>query len=155
MDRVLIAAAVVAAATVLAVVVQRRRPDAPTQAKWKVPAQLDRADFDRPAVPWLVAVFSSATCDSCAAVMGKSAVLASDDVAVQEVEVKARADLHKRYGIEAVPTVVVADADGVVVASFVGPPSATDLWAAVAEVREPGSSPEPDLGRPIGDGGAW
>jgi hypothetical protein len=25
--------------------------------------------------------------------------------------------------------------------------TATDLWAAVAEVREPGSTPEPGLGR--------
>jgi hypothetical protein len=62
-------------------------------------------------------------------------------VAVDDVEVTARRDVHERYGIEAVPTIVVADADGVVRASFVGPPTATDLWAAVAEVREPGSAP--------------
>ncbi len=42
---------------------------------------------------------------------------------------------------------VVADADGVARASFIGPATATDLWATVAEVRQPGSSPEPDLGR--------
>ncbi|HVF13682.1 MAG TPA: thioredoxin domain-containing protein, partial [Acidimicrobiales bacterium] len=125
-----------------------RRPDAPTQGDWPVPRQLDRADFDRAEAPWLVAVFSSATCDSCATVLRKSAVLASNEVVVQEVEVGAQGDLHRRYGIEAVPTIVMADADGVVRASFVGEPSATDLWAAVAEVREPGSSPEPELGQP-------
>lgn len=140
-------AVVVVAAAVLALVVERRRPDAPTQGDWPVPRQLDRADFDGADVPWLVAVFSSATCDSCATVLTKAAVLTSPDVAVQDVEVGARGDLHQRYGIEAVPTIVVADAEGVVRASFVGPPSATDLWAAVAEVREPGSSPEPHLGR--------
>jgi hypothetical protein len=74
-------------------------------------------------------------------------VLACDDVAVEEAEVTARRDLHDRYGIDAVPTLVVADADGVVRASFVGPVTATDLWAAVAEVRFPGSSPEPHLGQ--------
>ncbi|MEA2717966.1 MAG: hypothetical protein QOI99_2283 [Actinomycetota bacterium] len=140
-------AVVVVAAAILALVVERRRPDAPTQGDWPVPRQLDRADFDGADVPWLVAVFSSATCDSCATVLTKAAVLTSPDVAVQDVEVGARGDLHQRYGIEAVPTIVVADAEGVVRASFVGPPSATDLWAAVAEVREPGSSPEPHLGR--------
>ncbi len=31
---------------------------------------------------------------------------------------------------------VVADHEGVVRTSFTGPPSATDLWAAVAAVRE-------------------
>jgi len=148
-----VVAVVVVAAVVLAVIVERRRPDAPTQGDWPVPRQLDRADFDRADAPWLVAVFSSATCDSCATVLAKSAVLASADVVVQDVEVVADADLHQRYGIEAVPTIVVADAEGVVRASFVGPPSATDLWAAVAEVREPGSSPEPHLGRSDTDGG--
>jgi hypothetical protein len=74
-------------------------------------------------------------------------VLACSDVAVDEVEVGRRRDLHHRYGVDAVPTLVVADAHGVVRASFVGEPTATDLWAAVAELREPGSSPEPDLGR--------
>jgi hypothetical protein len=43
---------------------------------------------------------------------------------------------------------LIADAEGVVKATFVSVPSATDLWAAVAEVRRPGSSPEPGLGRP-------
>jgi hypothetical protein len=146
-ERLVVVAVVVVAAAVLALVVERRRPDAPTQGDWPVPRQLDRADFDGADVPWLVAVFSSATCDSCATVLTKAAVLTSPDVAVQDVEVGARGDLHQRYGIEAVPTIVVADAEGVVRASFVGPPSATDLWAAVAEVREPGSSPEPHLGR--------
>ncbi len=153
MERLLVVAVVVVAAVVLALVVERRRPDAPTQGEWPVPRQLDRADFDRADAPWLVAVFSSATCDSCATVVRKSAVLASADVVVQNVEVGAQGDLHKRYGIEAVPTIVVADAEGVVRASFVGPPSATDLWAAVAEVREPGSSPEPQLGQPGGHAG--
>ena len=65
-------------------------------------------------------------------------MLASDDVVVQEVEVAGRRDLHDRYGIDAVPTILLADREGVVRASFVGPPTATDLWAAVAEARAPG-----------------
>ena len=56
-------------------------------------------------------------------------------------------ELSKKYRVEAVPIVVVADAAGVARASFIGPTSATDLWAAVAEVRAPGSSPEPELGQ--------
>jgi hypothetical protein len=35
----------------------------------------------------------------------------------------------------------------VIRAAFSGPVTATDLWAAVAECRSPGSSPEPELGR--------
>ena len=73
--------------------------------------------------------------------------LRSDPVALDIVDYQVRADTHRRYGIDAVPTVVIADAEGVVRASFVGPMTATDLWAAVAEARNPGSSPEPHLGR--------
>jgi hypothetical protein len=135
-ERVLLAAGIVAVALVVAWVLQRRRPEAPTGARWSVPGQLDRADFPEPGAPWLVAVFTSATCDACAATVTKAQALASDSVAVAEVELGAEPELHRRYAIDAVPLLVLADAEGVVRASFVGPPSATDLWAAVAEVRD-------------------
>jgi hypothetical protein len=112
-----------------------------------VPAQLDRRDFARPDADWLVAVFTSATCATCAGVAAKAQVLACAAVAVEEVEVSARTEVHRRYHIDAVPLTVVADGEGVVRAAFAGPVTATDLWAAVAEVRQPGSSPEPHLGR--------
>lgn len=145
MTQVLLAVGLVVVAVAVALVLRRRRPpDAPTQPAWLVPAQVDRHDFARPDAPWLVAVFSSASCHTCADVAAKAGALATPQVAVDEVEVGARADLHRRYRIEAVPITVVADADGVVRASFVGPVTATDLWAAVAEVRAPGSTPRAD-----------
>lgn len=147
MERLVVALVLVVVAVVAAAVVDRRRPAAPTQPQWTVPAQVDRGDFPGPDVPWLVAVFTSATCDSCQGTIGKAKVLASDQVVVVEAEVVTHAELHRRYAIDAVPTTVIADADGVVRASFVGPVTATDLWAAVAEAREPGSTPEPDLGQ--------
>ena len=142
MTRLLIALAIVAVAAGVAYVVQRRRtPDAPTQRRFNVPEQLDRADFARPDAPWLVAVFTSDTCDKCAEVSSKAAVLATDDVAVVTAEFVAHRELHEKYAIDAVPTLVIADAAGVTQRSFLGPMTATDLWAAVAEVREPGSTP--------------
>ena len=147
MARFVVAAVLVVVAVAVAFVIERRRSaDAPTQPTWTVPTQLDRAEFARPEAPWLVAVFTSATCDSCHGTIEKALVLARADVAVDDVEVTARKQTHERYGIDAVPTIVIADGHGVVRASFVGPPTATDLWAAVAEARYPGSSPEPDLG---------
>jgi hypothetical protein len=65
---------------------------------------------------------------------------------VTDVEVTEQSRVHRRYHIEAVPITVIADAAGTVRASFLGPVTATDLWAAVAECREPGSTPGPDLG---------
>jgi hypothetical protein len=146
--RLLAAAAVAVVVAIVALVLRRRRrPDVPTQPRYRAPTQLDRSDFPRPQTEWLVAVFSSATCEVCADVVRKAEVLACADVAVVDAEYTAQRALHQRYAIEAVPTVVVADGVGVVRASFLGPVSATDLWAAVAELRAPGSSPEPDLGR--------
>ena len=142
MERVLLAAAVVALAAVVAVIVQRRRPEPPTQARWPVPTQLDRRDFAKPEAPWLVAVFTSATCDACAQVVSAAGPLASAQVAVEEIDVKTHPDTHQRYRIEAVPLVVVADADGVVRASAVGPTSASALWEAVAEARRTVSTEE-------------
>jgi len=135
MERLLIVAAIVVLAAGVAAVVRRMRPEPPTQGRWPVPTQLDRVDFERPDAPWLVVVFSSTTCLSCADAVEKARVLAAAEVVVQEVEVAARPGLHRRYGIEAVPVTIVADGEGVVRASFVGAPSATDLWAAVAELR--------------------
>jgi hypothetical protein len=142
MERIVLALVLAAVALAVAAAVQRRqRPDAPVRTGYVVPAQVDRADFARPEAPWLVAVFTSSTCASCHGVWERTQPLASHVVAVQELEYQADRGLHDRYGIDAVPTTLVVDAQGVVAASFVGPVTATDLWAAVAEAREPGSTP--------------
>ncbi len=137
MERVLLALAVVAVAAIVAAIVRRRRADPPTQPRLEVPRQLDRADFDGDG--WLVAVFTSDTCTTCGDVVRKAAVVECDDVTVATVSYQRRRDLHERYAIDAVPCLVVADGLGVVRAGFVGPVTATDLWAAVADARHPGS----------------
>jgi hypothetical protein len=144
--RVVIAAALLLTAGAVAWQLNRRRPAAPSRDAYPVPRQLDRADFERPDAPWLVVLFSSATCDSCAAMAPKVHVLGSDTVATCEVEYGEHPDLHERYEISGVPTIVVADADGVVRNGWVGPVGAGDLWAAVSEVRGPGVHPDPDRG---------
>jgi hypothetical protein len=138
MDRLLLALAIMAAAAAVAEIVRRRRrSDPPTQPRRELPSQLDRADFV--GAGWLVAVFTSDTCSTCADVVRKADVLRSDHVEVSVVSFQQRPDLHERYGIDAVPCLVVADPDGVVHDGFLGPVTATDLWASVANAREPGS----------------
>ncbi len=148
MSQVIIAAGVVLVAVGVGLVLRRRQTiAAPTQPSLVIPAQLDRADFPDAVAPWIVVVFSSASCHTCADVRRKAAVLESNEVTVVDAEFPTAKALHDKYDIQAVPIVAIADAQGVVHRGFAGPVSATDLWAAVAEVREPGSSPEPDLGR--------
>lgn len=142
MERLLIALAIALVAIVIALVTQRRRPEAPTTRQYAVPEQVDRADFPRPEAPWLVAVFTSATCDACAGVWQRASVLDSDAVCAVELEVGVAGDLHRRYRIDAVPTTLVINSTGAVERSFVGPVNSSHLWAAVAELREPGCLPE-------------
>lgn len=132
-----------AVAVGVSLVLRRRGTDAPTQGGFQIPTQLDRGDFDSPDAPWLVAIFTSSTCDACADVATKAMVLTSSDVAVQRIDYIDNPDLHKRYKVEAVPTLVIVDGRGVVQKGFLGPMKAQDLWAAVAECREPGSTPDP------------
>jgi len=143
MSVLLVAIPVLVVACIVAAVLQRRtRPDAPTQPReYAVPAQLDREDFDRPEAPWLVVVFTSATCLACEGTLERARPLDSPAVAVQEVEFTSGKALHERYAIDAVPMLLVADDVGLVRASFIGTPTAADLWAALAELREPGSVP--------------
>ena len=126
----------VACAAALFGIISKRRQDPPTQSVHESPTQLDRADFSEPATQWLVVVFTSATCGTCADIEAKAKVLASESVAVHISEFSAQRDLHRRYNIDAVPTLLLVDRQGVVRQSFVGPVTATDLWAALARMRD-------------------
>jgi hypothetical protein len=131
-SRLLIALIVVLVAVAVARALERRRrPDPPARGTYPVPAQLDRSDFPRPEAPVLMVLFSSATCDGCGPMAAKVAAFESEGVATCEVEFNQEGDLHRRYGIEGVPLVVVADADGVVTAGFVGSVPSWDLEAAL------------------------
>ena len=145
--RIVLAAVLLAIAVFVAWRLRTQPAAEPVRPPGEVPRQLHRGDFTRPDAPWLVVLFASATCDGCKAMAAKVAVLESGDVAVETSEYPSARQVHERYKIESVPLVVVVDGDGVTRGAFLGPTSATDLWAAVAELRRPGSTPEPELGR--------
>jgi hypothetical protein len=133
----------------VAVVTRRRRVlDAPTQRAFTVPSQVDRTDFGTPEEEWLIVVFTSATCPVCADVAAKAEALASRHVAVRIADYSSDRSVHDRYSIDAVPAVVIADTSGVVRHHFLGPVTATDLWAAVADVRD---GRDPQAGSCAGD----
>ena len=136
MIRFVIVGVVVVVALVANLWQRRRRVDAPTQGASEIPSQIDRSDFVRPEAPWIVLAFTSATCQTCSDIERKVRVLETSSVAIQILEFTAERELHKRYKIDAVPAVLMADASGVVQANFLGPVSATDLWAALARARD-------------------
>jgi thioredoxin family protein len=134
-SRLVVALIVVVAAVVAARLLERRRPAPPTRDAYPVPAQLDRQDFPRPDVPWLFVLFSSTTCDSCGPMATRVRGLESEAVATVEVEAQADKELHRRYRIEGVPMVVLADGDGVVRAGFVGSVDTWELEAALTDAQ--------------------
>jgi hypothetical protein len=134
--RVVVAVAILAVAIAIAWWLERRRAVAPpSQGRAVVPQQLDRNDFPRPDASWLVVLFTSRHCDSCAGLLDKALPLASEEVGVAEVEYTLQPDLHERYHIDAAPITVLVDRDGVTRGSFVGAFSAPELWSALAELR--------------------
>ncbi len=137
-SRLVVALAVVVVAVVAARLLERRRPAPPTRDAYPVPAQLDRLDFPRPDAPWLFVLFSSRTCDSCGPMAARMTALESEAVATVEVEAADDKELHRRYRIEGVPMVVLADADGVVRAGFVGSVDAGELEGALTAARGDG-----------------
>ena len=136
MIRFIIVGVVVVVALLANLWKRKRQVDAPTQGASEVPTQIDRADFVRPDAPWIVLAFTSATCQTCSDIERKVRVLETKSVAMQILEYTTERELHERYKIDAVPAVLMADANGVVQANFLGPVSATDLWAALARVRD-------------------
>jgi hypothetical protein len=130
MDRVLLVLGAVVIAAIVAAVLGRR-PGAPASNTHNVPNLLDRADFVRPDAEWLVAVFTSATCNTCEGVWERAELLASDAVAAQRIDYQDDTRLHERYNIDGVPTLVIADGDGTVKRAFLGPVTATEITAWV------------------------
>ncbi len=121
MTTLLAAVALAAVALAAAWFIQRRTPDAPTNGSaYRVPNQIDRADFLRPDIDQIVVVFSSATCHVCAEIVELAMTFASRLIVVHNVEFTIDKALHERYAIDAVPTVLVADQLGVVTSAFTG-----------------------------------
>lgn len=118
----LIVVIVALVAGAVAYLVNGRAPDAPSTPQFAAPQQLDRADFDRPDTPWLLALFSSETCLSCHDARAVLADVTFSSVVVQDLPVETDKATHDRYGVDAVPIVALADADGVVRWSWLGAP---------------------------------
>lgn len=136
MARTLTALGVIAGALAVAWLYRRYRPSSPTAPTYSVPARLERWDFSQPNTDWLLAVFTSKTCSTCAAVIEAAKSLADDSLAVQEVEHRRHGELHRRYAVDAVPLAVLADRSGTVCASLAGPATSAELSALIASARQ-------------------
>ena len=106
---------------------------APKPFAFAAPTMLVRSDFPDPDKPWLLAVFTAAKCQSCAAVWQEAQRLvvaepAASHVSLVRIDSPSQKKLHRRYGIEAVPLTIAADRTGEVQACHLGllPPAVLD-----------------------------
>lgn len=145
--RLVVAAVLLAASVLAAVLLERRLLDrrrgragrgrTAALGGYEVPTWLDRRDFPGAGTPWLVVLFSSLACESCDEVKSRVHRLARPGlVHTSEVEAGARPDLHRRYAIEAVPLVAIADAEGAVRSGFLGLPRPGELEEAMARLQD-------------------
>lgn len=134
-ERLIVAVVLAILAVSVAAMINRRKPAAPTQPKSApLPSQLDRDDFESRSTPLLMVLFSSSKCDSCAKARLAAQALVSEEVAYQEAPYESRRDLHTRYSIQAVPSLLLVDANGVVKAGFVGAPAPDELKEVVGNL---------------------
>lgn len=122
MTTAIIVIGVLVVAAAAAALFKSRRPDVPTSANFVVPQQIDREDFGERDQPWLFVLFSSKTCQACFDARNVVQVEGLQGVGSVEVLFETARDVHTRYAIDSVPTVLLADSEGVVHWSFVGPP---------------------------------
>ena len=95
---------------------RRRRHDAPTQTPGVRARRSSTAPTSpAPDAPWLVVLFTSATCDSCAGPLRQGRRRSNRTTSRSPRSSSSRSrTLHERYHVDAAPMTLVADADGVV-----------------------------------------
>ncbi|MEM8902295.1 MAG: hypothetical protein AAGF02_01215 [Actinomycetota bacterium] len=144
MERYVLAVGLLVVAVGIALVLERRRtPASVPSRRYRIPTHLDRLDFPEPEAPWLLAVFTSTTCDSCRGVLEAVEPLRSPDVAVADVPFQLHRDLHRRYEIDAVPAAVAVDVHGEVKASWLGVIDTGELWTTVSDLVDGREPPPP------------
>jgi len=132
-DKAILVFGSVAIAGILSMILSRRRAAAPPTNTLHVPEQLELDDFPEARGDWLVVVFSSAKCEICAGIVAELERIARPGLFTREIEVERDHALHDRYRIDAVPTTVIADPDGRVRKSFLGPVDRERMENSLAE----------------------
>jgi len=119
--RFILLLALVVAGLVVAYVLQRRKPDPPTSPSYRAPTQLDPADFDFTDLDKYFVLFSSNKCESCASTWSSLKQFENESCGLVKVDIEADLDLTAKYKIDGVPTTLLSNANGEVLATFFGP----------------------------------
>jgi|TARA_B110000014_G_scaffold119773_1_gene82277 hypothetical protein len=134
MTRLFIAAALAASVTLVARFVDRRRTRHPLAVRrGALPTQVPAAEVGLDDGPAII-IFTESSCRSCQDAIRLIRGPAGAGISVADIEYGAQPELHKRFGIDTVPTTVVVDEKGSVVAGWTGRVDLSELTLALAEV---------------------
>jgi|TARA_B110000444_G_scaffold117953_1_gene110980 thioredoxin-related protein len=134
MVRLLIALSLILLSVSIAVIVERRKVENPFSVKRnQLPTLVRPQDFGLEPEAAII-IFTESTCSSCSAVLALLRGPAGANVVVAEVEYGENSELHRRYGIDTVPTTVLVEGDGNVVEGWTGKIEVGELARALALV---------------------
>ncbi len=112
-----------------------RRAAAATEQDHHIPDVVSASDFGIPEDQWMLVVFSSDKCATCAVVVEAVSRIDMPDLTVAVVGIERMPGLHAEYRIDAVPTTIVADPTGSVRKSFLGPVDLPMIELAVSAAK--------------------
>ena len=134
MTRLFIAAALAALVTLVARCVDRRRTPHPLAVRrGALPTQVPAKEVGLGDGPAII-IFTESSCRSCQDAIRLIRGPAGAGISVADIEYGAQPKLHKRVGIDTVPTTVVVDDKGSVVAGWTGRIDLRELTVALAQV---------------------
>ena len=134
MSRLLIAIAIAGGVSLVAVLVNRNSSSQLISVRRNaLPTRVPATEVGLDAGPAII-VFTESTCDSCQEVIRLIRGPAGAGIPVADVEFGAEPGLHRRFGIDTVPTTLVVDRGGSVVSGWTGRVDVGELAAALAEI---------------------
>jgi hypothetical protein len=134
MTRLFIAAALAALVTLVTRLVDRRRTPHPLAVRrGALPTQVPAKEVGLGDGPAII-TFTESSCRSCQDAIRLIRGPAGAGISVADIEYGAQPELHKQFGIDTVPTTVVVDEKGGVVAGWTGRVDLSELTLALAQV---------------------
>lgn len=138
MSRLLIAVAIAAGVSLVAILANRNASSQLISVRRNaLPTRVPATEVGLDAGPAII-VFTESTCDSCQEVIRLIRGPAGAGIAVADVEFGAEPALHRRFGIDTVPTTLVVDREGSVVSGWTGRVDVGEFAAALAEIVQSG-----------------
>ncbi len=134
MSRLLIAAAIAATVSLIAALLKRNSSSQLISVRRNaLPTRVPASEVGLDVGPAIIA-FTESSCDSCQEVVRLIRGPAGAGIPVADVEFGAEPALHRRFEIDTVPTTLVVDSEGSVIAGWVGRVDLGEFAAALAEI---------------------